>query len=111
MKPRTVNENVQRFLEDGREHLQKRGKPHQKWDEEMEFYLFVLIARIPASFQLKKTLVHCCTCFCVFSQLDHNPCLTLEEMNRSLQKQFPKKPKICDSTIAKKKTARQAHYC
>lgn len=45
MKPRTVNWTIQQYLEKGRVEQQKPGKPHPKWDEEMQNFCISIVER------------------------------------------------------------------
>jgi transposase len=48
MLRRTINENIQRFLEEGRTQVGKRGGGHPKWDDEMHQFLLKSVEEHPA---------------------------------------------------------------
>lgn len=94
MKPRTVNWTIQQYLEKGRVEQQKPGKPHPKWDEEMQNFCISIVERnhtVCFFFGFDKG------CFIKFSQA------TLEDIKFIMREHFgSNKPEVSTTTIARK---------
>ena len=43
MSRRTVDENIRRYIQEEKQEILKRGKPHPKWDDEMKDYAIKMV--------------------------------------------------------------------
>jgi len=47
MSTRAIDQNILRYLEEDRTHVEKRGKPHPKWDDKMLEYTLSMVEEHP----------------------------------------------------------------
>ena len=90
MSRRTVDENIRRYIQEEKQEILKRGKPHPKWDDEMKDYAIKMVEDV-------DTLGGGARAHTVFAQE------SLGKTNWRIQQHFGgQKPAVSVSTLAKK---------